>query len=159
MVCLDCGYEWPEPEKTERHGSEASEAAILTSEIKTIEHDVESMLFSRHTKRNAGEGDLPTMRVTYWCGDQPIVDEWICVEHVGWARQKAMEWWMKRSSHAFPDTVEEAVNIGSRGGIAETHKVYTRQEPGKRFSRIVRYELGEIPEPVDLDEELWEEPF
>ena len=159
MVCLDCGYEWPEPEKTERHGSEASEAAILTSEIKTVEFDVEYMTFQKHVKRNAGEYNPPTMRVTYWFGDQPVADEWICVEHMGWARQKAMEWWMKRSAHSFPDTVEDAVAIGSRGGIAETYKVYTRQQAGTRFSKIVRYELGEVPEQVDLDEEIWEEPF
>jgi len=158
-VCFDCGYEFPEPEPQERHQGQASEAAIISTDEPAVAFDVEGTTYQVHRKRKEPDA-TPTMRVTYWCGDVPVADEWICIEHTGWAFQKAQLWWQKRSNHPIPQTIEEAVEIGRRGGIAETYSVTAMPEPGTRFKKIVGYEIGEIPEPVDLESEFWEEePF
>jgi len=159
MACVDCGYEWPEPEAKERHNREASSAAILSEEIETTEYDVEYMAFGVHVKRNADETPPRTMRVTYWMGDCPIADEWVCVEHEGFAGRKAASWWKNRCSMEMPKDAEMCVEIGRRGGIASTSKIRTQPQPGTRFLRIVGYEVGDIPGPVDLTEEIDEVPF
>jgi len=158
-ACFECGYDFPEPEKKERHGAEASSAAILSDEIDTTEHDVEYMTFGVHVKRNADETAPRTMRVTYWIGDYPIADEWVCVEHEGFAGRKAASWWKGRCKMDMPNDAETCVEIGKRGGIASTSKIRTQPQPGTRFLRIVGYEIGDIPGPVDLTEEIDEVPF
>lgn len=160
-VCFDCGYEFPQAEETERHDATATEAPILTTaDVPSVFFDVTDTTYQSHQKRGNPDA-TPTMRVTYWCGDVPVADEWVCVEHTGWPRQKACQWWQSRSQHLTPTTVEEAVEIAKRGGLAETTRVETKKEPGTRFVRIVSYEIGDIPEPVDLNEAYEDEelPF
>lgn len=150
-ACFECGHDFPEPEKKERHDAEASSAAILSTDIEDVVYEVHDVTFLFHRKRNAEENGTPSMRVTYWCGDQPVADEWICFEHSGFARQKAVTWWESRSLHPVPDYVEDAIAICRAGGIRETTQVTTRQQTGTRFHRIVAYKLGEMPEPVDVE--------
>jgi DNA repair protein RadD len=158
-VCFDCGYEFPEPEKKERHEPEASSAAILSADEPSVEFLVEGATYFVHHKKNDPES-TPSMRATYWCGDFPVADEWICFEHQGFARDKAVKWWQERSQHPVPESVEDAVQIARRGGLAETSKIVVKPQPGTRFKRIVSYELGEVPEPVNVDDENWDEvPF
>jgi DNA repair protein RadD len=157
MACIDCGYEWPEPEDKERHGKEASSAAILSTEVVTSELTVEYATYCVHTKRDAPDDAPKTMRVTYWVGDMPLADEWVCVEHSGFAGRRARDWWNKRCAMEMPQDAHACVEIAKRGGIAETNKIKTQPQPGSRFLRIVGHEIGDIPEPVDLTEELWEE--
>ena len=51
----------------------------------------------------------PSMKVTYSCGLKSY-NEWVCVEHQGYARQKALEWWRKRAPGCpMPRTVDDAI--------------------------------------------------
>lgn len=159
-VCFDCGFEFPEPEAKDRHQAQASNAAILAMDEPETKFNVEYTVYSVHRKRNDADA-TPTLRVTYVCGDFPVAEEWVCLEHTGWARQKACEWWSKRSKHLPPMTIEEAVKIGNRGGVCDTFEVTTKPQPGTRFKRIIAYKLGERPEPVDLSDAVEDEeiPF
>jgi hypothetical protein len=37
--------------------------------------------------------------------------EWVCIEHAGIARAKALRWWTERADGATPRTVEEALPL------------------------------------------------
>ena len=50
------------------------------------------------------------MRVTYWMGLLEICSEWVCFEHHGFPRTKAVAWGYARTDTVVPDTVIEALN-------------------------------------------------
>lgn len=100
-VCEHCGHEFPEPEvKVERF---SSKEAILSEAIRPEWVTVTGMRLDLHEK----PGSPPSMRVTYACG---LTEhrEWICFEHEGYARQKAVGWWKRNANGDAPETVEEA---------------------------------------------------
>ena len=71
-----------------------------------------------HTKRGASEDDPKTLRVDYKVGWNQYKSEWVCFEHNGFARAKAVAWWRQCSPDPIPDTAERAVEIASGGGLA-----------------------------------------
>lgn len=102
--CGDCGKEFPrDPEKN--LSARASSASVLAAEsISTVA--ITRVVYSRHAKP---EGK-PSLRVDYYAGFNRVASEWVCFEHVGYARQKAVAWWTARTDQgATPSTVLEAV--------------------------------------------------
>ena len=102
------------------------------------------------------------MRVTYMTDKGiPLASEWVCVEHSGFPRIKAEQWWAKRCKHPMPKTVEDAVSICQQGGIAEPYKITLRTSG--QYPEIVKYELSPIPEgqfEPKQEETDWEDvPF
>ena len=105
--CLDCGFLFPEPERI-KHGSEASAAAVLSSQQEDIFKSclVSGVRYKIHRK----EGGPPSLRVEYYDGLLRVASEWCCLSHTGYARVKAEKWWSQRSTiDAIPKNVEEAV--------------------------------------------------
>ena len=95
------------------------------------------------------------MRVDYEIDFRTVFSEWICLEHTGYARSKAENWWRLRSNAPIPDTIEDAVALGKSGALAETKSITVRKACGKEeFDRIVDYSLGPIP---DYREPGWDE--
>ena len=148
--CPDCGYEFPPPERT-KHDGKASEAGILSGQVTTTRYVVQDVFYSVHTKRGAGDDAPKSMRVDYKVGWHEYKSEWICFEHEGYARQKAVAWWKRRSPDPVPDTAERAVEIAQGGGVAPTLGITVRTVTGDEFERIVDYELGPMPEPIASD--------
>jgi DNA repair protein RadD len=102
-----------------------------------------------HVKKDTGSR---SMRVTYYNGVSAIADEWICVEHAGFAYEKAWSWWNMRSDISMPKTVEEAIEL-TKDFLVETVQIKVKKD-GK-FSRIVDYTFGEPdakPEQNELGE-------
>lgn len=79
--------------------------------------------------------------------------EWVCFEHTGYARQKAVAWWKKRSPDPVPDSAERAVEI-AECGLAHPENIIVRNITGEKFDRVVSYRLGPMPEALPLDETL-----
>lgn len=157
--CPECGYEFPPPERA-RHDAKASDAGILSGQVTATRYPVEDVYFSVHVKRDAQEGDPTTMRVDYLVGWHQYKSEWICFEHDGYARQKAIAWWRRRSPDPVPDTTERAVELATSGALAPTLAITVRSVAGETFERIVDYELGPLPEPVPAEVlEHCEEPI
>lgn len=98
-------------------------------------------------------GKLPTLRMDYKVRRDAddelgrIISEWVCIEHEGFARKKAFEWWIRHSAHPFPKTVEEACEICESGGVA-IPKSITAMQDGK-YWRVMSTEVEEIP-PIDF---------
>jgi DNA repair protein RadD len=146
--CPECGFEFPPPERT-KHEARASEAGILSGQITTTKHAVKDVFYSVHRKRGAGDDAPRTMRVDYKLGFNDFKSEWICIEHDGYARQKAMAWWKRRSPEPMPDSAEDAVALAQAGRLAPTLEITVRSATGEDYDRIVGYQLGDTPPPLD----------
>ncbi|MBU4270527.1 MAG: DEAD/DEAH box helicase [Planctomycetes bacterium] len=150
-VCPDCGYEFPPPER-QKHDPKASEAAILSGQPTDTEYEVQDVTYSVHTKRGAQEDAPQSLRVDYRLGLNHWQSEFICFEHDGYARQKAIQWWRQRSPDPVPDTAERAVEIAEGGGVAHTKMITVRNVAGEKYDTIVGHKLGPMPEPVPAGE-------
>jgi DNA repair protein RadD len=143
--CPHCDYEFPPPQRR-KHDAQASAASILSGQITTTRYAVRDVCYSVHRKRGAGDDAPKSMRVDYKVGLNDYKSEWVCFEHTGYARQKAVAWWKRRSAEAVPDTAEQAVLVANNGGVALTTAITVRRIAGEEFERIVGWELGPVPE-------------
>lgn len=157
QICPDCGYEFPKPDKP-KHDQRAANGGVLSGEVIDQEWDVRDIAYSVHTKKGADDSAPKTLRVDYRLGMEHSVSEWICLEHNGWARRKAEQWWQARSPDPVPKTAEEAVDRASAGALAWPEAITVRSIVGEKFERIIAYQLGPKPEAcaawakVDLDD-------
>ena len=126
------------------HGEfEASCAKVVKEPAK--EFAVIEVEYRYHTTKD--ESKPPSMRVIYTIepldddekGDlsRRKVSEWICLEHEGYAREKAYKWWQDRSTQDVPSDIHESVYIATEGGLSEPSRI-TVQKEGK-YDRIVGY--------------------
>lgn len=161
-TCPQCGYVFPPPDR-QKHDAKASEEGILSGQITTTTYEVKDISYSVHVKRGADEDAPRTLRVDYLVGWNLYKSEWICLEHSGYARGKAVAWWKRRSSDPVPDSIERAVEIALGGGLAATTAITVRSVTGEQYERIIDYQLGPMPEslPESLGEtlDLEEAPF
>jgi DNA repair protein RadD len=99
--CPDCGYVFPAREV--KIAPTAATLPVLSPKVQWL--PVHGVSYSRHDKL----GGLPSLKVTYSCG-LTSYSEWVCIEHQGYARQKAAEWWRKRAPGCpVPLTVDQAI--------------------------------------------------
>ncbi len=98
MLCPTCGYKFPQKDK---HDKEASELEIISKFKKPETVDVDTVFYSRHSK----PGKTNSLRVDYICGLIQY-SEWVCIEHEGFAKQKAMSWLAKRTDKDIDSIVE-----------------------------------------------------
>ncbi|MEX2187396.1 MAG: DEAD/DEAH box helicase family protein [Pirellulales bacterium] len=145
--CPECGYEFPPPNR-KMHDAKATEAGILSGQVTDTEYEVRDVSFSVHTKRGAAADAPKTMRVSYCVGLNHWQSEFICVEHAGYARQKAAAWWRRRSPDPVPDTAERAVEIAEAGGLAHTDGITVRTVVGEKYDKIAAHKLGPLPEAI-----------
>ena len=90
------------------------------------------------------------MRVDYEIGFRQTKSEWVCLEHNGYARKKAEQWWRARSRLPAPNNVDDAVALANAGALAGVSSITVRSVAGEKYDRIIDYELGDIPDPADL---------
>ena len=147
--CPVCGHPFPPPER-QPHDAEASDAHVLSGAVTQTRYAVRDVRYSEHIKRNAGVEVSRSLRVDYEVGELRPKSEWVCFEHQGFARQKAVTWWRRRSPDPVPDTVERALEIIAGGGVATTSAIVVRSIAGDPFESVVAHELGPIPEALPV---------
>lgn len=102
MECPQCGHEFPEPPpKIERT---ASTEAIMNMTAEENWQPVRDFSMARHIKDGKS-----SLRVDYLIGAR-VVKEFVCLEHTGFARQKAVQWWHSMAGTTPPETVQEALD-------------------------------------------------
>ncbi|MGY3265846.1 DEAD/DEAH box helicase [Lysobacter sp. HA35] len=103
-MCPECGHEFGSADPA--HAERPVDAPVLSIDKprRVTEHSVGGVSYARHSK----PGKTPSLRVTYHCGLRQF-HEWICVEHSGLARAKALRWWQTRADASCPRSVEEAI--------------------------------------------------
>ncbi len=152
-TCPACGHAFP-PRQRQEHDATATNAGILSGQPARTDYDVDEVFYSIHTKRGAPPEAPRTMRVDYRIGFNEYVSEWVCFEHEGYARQKAVAWWRMRSLEPVPDSVDEAVDLADAGALARTLAITVEHKPGEQYDRIVAHRLGERPPQVDSSDDL-----
>jgi DNA repair protein RadD len=101
--CIACGHEFPPP--VAKVAAVAASNALLSIQQQGEWCEVTGVAYARHEK----PGKPASLRVTYECG---LVrhNEWVCFEHTGFPRQKAVGWWLRRAPDLpAPATVVEAL--------------------------------------------------
>jgi len=153
VSCPKCDYEFPE-RNHRKHKAIASAEGILSDQVTRIEHEVSEVFYSVHIKRSAPPDAPRTMRVDYRVGFNQYVSEWICFEHQGYARQKAVQWWRRRSNEPAPSSSEAAVMLAEMGALAPTLAITVEYKVGEKFDRVIAYRLGNKPPRLDSEEQL-----
>lgn len=104
-VC-DCGHEFSVDLRSLSHNESSYKGSIIAGD-EPEEADVKEVRYSLHYGKDSG---IASLRVQYDLGLSQI-SEYVCLEHPGFARQKAVEWWKKRTGNSKPpDTIEEALD-------------------------------------------------
>jgi DNA repair protein RadD len=101
--CIECDHEFPPP--VVKVAPQAASDALLSTQIQAAWCDVTGITYARHDK----PGKPVSLRVTYECG-LARHSEWVCFEHTGFPRDKAVGWWRRRAGNLPPpSTVNEAL--------------------------------------------------
>jgi DNA repair protein RadD len=136
--CPQCGYLFPFDEHA-KHDAQASDAPILSTDVAPIleRHQVHSVEYRHWPSRSGGP---PTLRVDYRGPFMRICSEWVCLEHSGYARSKAVTWWMQRATmapgEAVPRTIDQALEHTQHLKAPAFITVNTRP----KFPEIVGYD-------------------
>jgi DNA repair protein RadD len=146
--CTECGFEFPPPEK-QNHEAQATQAPILSGQVTNTRYEVTDTHYYSHLKRGASDDAPRSMRVDYMIGWRNHKSEWVCFEHSGYARQRAVAWWKQRSRDPVPETTDEALARIEGGAVAQTLAIQVRSVSGEEYDRIVDYEIGPLPEPLE----------
>lgn len=136
LECPECGAVLREPEEKASRG--ASNAAVMLHQItaKIVKYDISHVSYAIHKK----EGSPDSLRVEYWSGMRIVAREWVCIEHGGFAGEKARGWWWKRApGEQFPAATEAGLRQSDR---LATPLSITVNETGK-YPEIVRFEFDE----------------
>lgn len=124
--CPDCGHIFPGPQV--KIDPKASTLDILSGGPPEWVA-VTRVSYARHDKT----GKPPSLRVDYWSGLSSH-SEWVCIEHQGYARQRAVSWWANRAPGlALPRGVDEALAVAQR--LKCPSQIAVR--PSGRYTEIV----------------------
>lgn len=133
--CADCGHAF----HREREFSHDTQAA--TTDIMAPPPEPEWMPVSavQYAINPGKEGKPNTLKVTYYCGIKRF-SEWICFDHPlgSFPREKANNWWKKRTGLAVPTSVSHACLIAEE--ILKRPRAIRAIEDGK-FWRVIAYDF------------------
>lgn len=134
LICPECGAQLRE--EGERSFAGASDSAVMSHQVARVNrYEVSRVGYACHKK----PGSPDSMRVDYFSGIRRVASEWVCLQHGGFAGEKARGWWMRRAFDAAPATVAEA--------LAQTCNLSTP-------SAVIVSEIGKYPEIIKFE---WEE--
>ena len=132
-ACPECGFVFPVSTKLATMAG--SDQLIARPEQPLVDlFPVDRVIFKEHRK----EGSPNSLRATYYCGLRKF-DEWICLEHRGWPRKKAEEWWRARAKTPPPATVLEAFERAKELQTPERIRVWVN----KKYPEILGYEYSQ----------------
>ena len=138
LICIHCGGQIRE-EEAKPLDAKVSLAALLSNQASISEliwHDVTRVDYGLHRK----EGKPDSLRVDYYAGLLRVATEWVCFSHIGYARQKAENWWMRRENKSMPSGTQEALEWLEFHNIEEPVRIATRKN-GK-YTEVKDYEFN-----------------
>lgn len=131
-VCSYCGEEFPRQLKIQRHAGLEDVMRLETPVI--AEFKVDKITYALHHK----VGMQPSIRASYYCGLN-LFNEFICLEHKGFAGKKARNWWREHTETPPPQTVDHALLLINTLRVPVTIKVWLN----KKYPEIVEYHFAE----------------
>ena len=105
----------------------ASNAKVVKEPIIEV-HQVHDIKYSRHKKKDSPD----SVKVSYICGMR-IFNEWIPIEHEGYARNKAIQWLADRNAKAI--NVDEILYESKQYPVPKTITV----DETDKYPRIINY--------------------
>ena len=132
LACPTCGFAFP-PRAEARHEASAYQGGILSEDRVPYDADVKSVDYSSHVGKESG---ITSLKVTYDTG-MMAYSEYVCIEHHGFARDKAEAWWARRASVPAPSTVTEAFDFV--GTLLTPKKIRVRQ--AGKYPEIIGYQF------------------
>lgn len=146
-TCTECAHEFPPPERPPIIPV-ASTLPILATEPEWVE--VTAVEYGRHEKPDKP----PSLRVEYWGGFSRIATEWVCLEHEGFARSKAEQWWRRRGGVIVPTAVDDALPL-ARKLPAPAAIAIVREDRWWRVVDVRFAEGGDPSTPPTLPRACW----
>ena len=172
LKCYACGHEWPPRELRgagEGLAGAASGRSILTEETEPVDEVdvVTAEYWEVHAKRNAPPDAPRTVQITYYCGAGRRFREWLCPEHVGFARNRSEKVWGYRvqpwADKTMPASAEACVAAWDRQEVRPAQTVRLSRQAGEKYIRAEAVALVEPlpppnPEPTAEHGDAWEAP-
>lgn len=126
IFCIECGQELIKEKMT-----------FLPSRKEVIAFESRKTVNILHTiyRRHLGKNGISSLRVDYIIDEKTTVSEWICLEHKGFAYQKACQWWTERSEIEVPATIDEALKTVDSLKKSEKLEI----EKNGRYWRIIAH--------------------
>lgn len=122
VICINCGHKFENDPKITKFAG--TDALIKTGDAPVVQmFDVQRVIYHRHQK---GES-TPVMQVSYFCGLR-MFNEFICLEHSGFAGKKARDWWRQRILGEPPKTVDEALKYVSQLKVPSQVRVWVNRK-------------------------------
>lgn len=156
--CPDCGLVF-EFDENARHNETATEQNVVSEKLPPERVEVFAVDYLRHYK----SGKPDSMRVEYRINMFKVaVSEYVCLDHPGFAKMKAMEWIRRNLVNEAPDTVIIDGGVDLLLNAANDRKAFKKPmavmvDYNGDFARVVDYEYEEVAE---REERLYEEiPF
>lgn len=109
--CFNCGAEFPKEVKI---WTGASTEELLRDSIPQVEtFQVHKVVYTEHHKKDKP----PSIKVSYYCGLR-LFEEWVCLEHLGYAKHRAHDWWRLMTTKP-----EEPVPISTEEGLLRINEL------------------------------------
>lgn len=86
-VCDECGYEFPKQYKVQTRAGNHQ----IMGKLDIREHQISGYKAAVHKKNNSPD----MIKITWKSGVLPVCDQYLCINHQGYARQKAVEWFAR----------------------------------------------------------------
>lgn len=142
LTCVACGATIREEEVKKMDATLSYAELLSNAKHSLVWHDITKVEYHTHKK----EGKPDSLRVDYYSGILKTASEWVCFDHTGYAGQKAVSWWIARSSPntslSYPTSVEYAINalLFDPNCIKKPSRIATRQN-GK-YTEVRDYEFS-----------------
>jgi DNA repair protein RadD len=146
-ICPNCKWEIPkqtierlEAEEREKRLNETKHSNMNIIGSEPVELKVDAVAIHRHRKM----GKPDSLRVEYRCG-MTVIREWICLDHPGYAGQKAKAWWNDRFGWGSANnmTVDKAIDFFLPERLNEMTQTITVIRKKKNYE-IVGYDIRKV---------------
>lgn len=148
LECAECGWQFPPTPRT--HGITAGDASPIAESQPPKEtwFEVLDVRYVKHQK----EGKLPTLRVDYDIREMYPVSEWQCLEHTGYALQKACGWWSSIIDSSVPFSVDEAIQILNNTSHKMPRQILCVRDPQDKFWQVKQKSkfYDSVPHPMTI---------
>lgn len=142
MECPECGFIFIGKNK---HEEKASETEIISVWKKPLEVEIKEISYSKHEK----QGKIPSLRVDYYYSFFEKYSEWICLDHTGFARKKALQWISNVTEYDIK-TVDEALKYCEY--FKKPKKIIV--DLNDKFPKVVGYSFEDDTKEDDLELKL-----
>lgn len=143
--CLSCGEPFSPNQSEKAVGNQSGNAEII-DDGNAKWANVTGLGYVRHTSRKSGKS---TLRVDYYTDLQihPI-SEYICIEHEGYAFDKACQWWREHNLGPVPTSIDDALHLLHASSLNRPAKIEVKRD-GK-FWKVIGREFGKVSEIYSL---------